>query len=226
MPRILIIEDQHDIIQILEGFLRQSGFETEYASDGKKGLEMFQRLHPDLVLLDIMLPELDGVEILKQIRKQHNTPVIMLTARSEEIDTLLGLELGADDYISKPFRPLEVVARVKAVLRRGQSRVAKSTPIHLGRVEIDFVQTLIKVDGNVINVTPTEFRLLEHLAKHQGRTFSRNELLESIMPETDSLERVIDVHLGNLRRKLEVKGVKGLIQTVRGMGFRLHVDGA
>ncbi len=187
---------------------------------------MFQRLQPDLVLLDIMLPELDGVEVLKQIRKQHSTPIIMLTARSEELDTLLGLELGADDYISKPFRPLEVVARVKAVLRRGQSQVANSTPIHLGRMEIDFVQTLIKVDGNVINVTPTEFRLLEHLAKHQGRTFSRDELLEAVMPEADSLERVIDVHLGNLRRKLEAKGVKGLIQTVRGMGFRLHVDAA
>lgn len=223
MALVLVVEDEREIATILEGFLRQNGYKTERAGDGAAALTLFRASRPDLVLLDVMLPERDGIEVLKTIRQESDTPVIMLTARAEELDKLLGLELGADDYVTKPFRPMEVVARVKAVLRRSQGRIQQDVPVRAGAIEVDLEQGSAKVDEQVLDLTGTEFKLLHHLACYPGKVFSRVELLEAAMPESDALERVIDVHLGNLRRKLEMHGHGDLIQTVRGMGFRLAV---
>ena len=223
MALVLVVEDEREIATILEGFLKQHGYKTERAADGAAALTLFRASRPDLVLLDVMLPKRDGIDVLKTIRQESDTPVIMLTARAEELDKLLGLELGADDYITKPFRPMEVVARVKAVLRRSQGRVQQDAPVRVGPVEVDLAQGSAKVDGHTLELTGTEFKLLHHLACYPGKVFSRLELLEAAMPESDALERVIDVHLGNLRRKLHAYGYGDLIQTVRGMGFRLAV---
>jgi two-component system, OmpR family, response regulator AdeR len=225
MSLILVVEDEREIATILEGFLKQSGFRTERAADGETALKLFRSSKPDLVLLDIMLPKRDGVEVLKAIRKEGETPVIILSARSEDIDKLLGLELGADDYITKPFRPMEVIARIKAVLRRSQgAMINANVPLRVGPLEVDPIQATAKVSGNVLELTPTEYKILHHFATYPGRAFSRTELLDVAMPESDALERVIDVHIGNLRRKLEHQNFPDLIQTVRGMGFRLAVN--
>ncbi len=225
MPLILIVEDEREIAEILEAFLRQRGFSTEWARDGEEALRLFRAGSPDLVLLDLLLPRLDGMEVIKAIRRESRTPVIMLSARSEELDKVLGLELGADDYITKPFRPLEVVARINAVLRRSQSGgAAPDRPVRAGPIEVDASRALALAAGERLQLTSTEFRLLQHLTANPGRVFSRQELLETAMPESDALERVIDVHIGNLRRKLAQAGVDEVITTVRGMGFRLDVE--
>lgn len=224
MTLVLVVEDNFEIATLLEGFLRQHGYRTERALDGQSALTLFRQVKPDLVLLDVMLPKLDGVEVLKCIRQESHTPVILLTARSEELDKLLGLELGADDYITKPFRPLEVMARVKAVLRRTQpNREALADMMRLGDLEIDMGALQATVQGQPLLLTATEFRLLVYLAQNVKRTFSREQLLEAVLPDSDAQERVMDVHIGNLRRKLEASDTRAVIQTVRGMGFRLEV---
>lgn len=225
MPLILVVEDEREIAEILEAFLRQRGFVTEWARDGEEALRLFRASKPDLVLLDLLLPRLDGMEVIKAIRRESRTPVIMLSARSEELDKVLGLELGADDYITKPFRPLEVVARINAVLRRTQSgEPLNDQPLRAGAIEVDASRALATAAGQRLQLTTTEFRLLQHFAAHPGRVFSRQELLEAAMPESDALERVIDVHIGNLRRKLSGAGSGDVLTTVRGMGFRLDVE--
>lgn len=225
MPLILVVEDEREIAEILEAFLRQRGFRTEWARDGEEALQLFRAGRPDLVLLDLLLPRLDGMEVMKAIRRESATPVIMLSARSEELDKVLGLELGADDYITKPFRPLEVVARINAVLRRSQSgEQLTDQPLRAGAIEVDASRALATAAGERLQLTTTEFRLLQHFAANPGRVFSRQELLEAAMPESDALERVIDVHIGNLRRKLAGVGLEDVLTTVRGMGFRLDVE--
>lgn len=225
MPLILIVEDERDIAEILEAFLRQRGFSTEWARDGEEALRLFRSAAPDLVLLDLLIPRIDGLEVIRTIRRESQTPVIMLSARSEEIDKVLGLELGADDYITKPFRPLEVVARINAVLRRYQAAgLPPDQPLRAGPIEVDVNKALAHAAGNRLQLTSTEFRLLQHFAAQPGRVFSRQELLDLAMPESDALERVIDVHIGNLRRKLSAAGVEDVLVTVRGMGFRLDVE--
>lgn len=223
MALVLVVEDELDIARVLEGYLQNAGYRTERAKDGKAALTLFRATSPDLVLLDVMLPEMDGVEVLKNIRAESMTPVIMLTARAEELDKLLGLELGADDYVTKPFRPREVMARVKAVLRRTHMSDAypSEAPARVGPLEIDPRSTTASVDGVALPLTATEFRLLYHMALSEGRTFSRAELLEAALPESDALERVVDVHLRNLRRKLGAQKAERLLQTVRGVGYRL-----
>src|SRR5690554_1191404 len=225
MPLILLVEDERDIAEILEAFLRQRGFSTEWARDGEEAVRLFRARKPDLVLLDLLLPRLDGMQVIRTIRRESRTPVIMLSARSEEIDKVLGLELGADDYITKPFRPLEVVARINAVLRRYQAGgPLPDQPLRAGAIAVDGSRALATADGVTLQLTSTEFRLLQHFAGHPGRVFSRQELLDAAMPESDALERVIDVHIGNLRRKLAGAGLPDIITTVRGMGFRLDVE--
>jgi two-component system response regulator AdeR len=227
MKLILVVEDEPDIARVLEAYLRQHGFQTERAADGESALALWRAARPDLVLLDIMMPGLDGVEVLKKIRGQSTTPVIMLTARSEELDKVLGLELGADDYITKPFRPREVVARIKAVLRRTEGGLDRSqSPIRVGPLEVDPLQMLALANGQDLGLTNAEFRLLQHLADSAGRVFSRAELLAAALPESEALERVIDVHMRHLRRKLEAAGVAGLVQTVRGVGYLLAPEHA
>ena len=225
MPLILVVEDEREIADILEKFLRQRGFRTEWARDGEEALTLFLQVRPDLVLLDLLLPKLDGLEVMKAIRRAGNTPVIMLTARSEEIDKVLGLELGADDYITKPFRPLEVVARINAVLRRSRAGLGDGDrPLRAGSIEVDESRAEATADGEPLQLTTTEFRLLQQFVALPGRVFSRQQLLEAAMPESDALERVVDVHIGNLRRKLAAAGLPDVITTVRGVGFRLDVE--
>jgi two-component system, OmpR family, response regulator AdeR len=219
---VLVVEDEREIATILENFLKKHGYRTERAGDGETALSLFRACNPDLVLLDVMLPKKDGIEVLKAIRKEKQTPVIMLTARTEEIDKLLGLELGADDYVSKPFRPMEVMARVKAVLRRTQANLPATEQIlRVGLIEVDALQTTARVNGVDLELTASEFKLLQHFVTYPGRTFSRADLLEATMPDSNALERVMDVHIANLRRKLAEVDSQEFIQNVRGIGFRL-----
>ncbi len=220
---VLIVEDEPDIADLLEAYLRREQFRTERASDGSSAVRLHRAARPDLVLLDVNLPEFDGFEVLRQIRETAQTPVIMLTALSQDLDKLLGLKLGADDYVVKPFSPLEVVARVKAVLRRVGLQAA-TQPLRLSNLELDPVAVRVRVAGNPLDITMTEYRILEHLMRHPNRAFTRAELLEVALPDSEALERVIDTHLGNLRKKLELAGMPDIIQTVRGMGFRLCLE--
>jgi two-component system response regulator AdeR len=226
MSRILIVEDELDIAEVMEAYLRRDGFQTERAADGTRALEYWRASKPDLILLDIQIPAPDGLEVLRRVRAASTTPVIMLTARAEDIDRLLGLELGADDYVVKPFSPREVVARVKAVLRRAQPQeqrhVYRLTHSASGTMlELDTQAVLCKVGERRLDLTPTEFRLLEALLHAPGRAFTRMELLEAALPDSDALERVVDAHLKNLRRKLDDAHVGEMLETVRGVGYRL-----
>ncbi len=221
---VLVGEDEPEIAEILEGYLRRDGYRTERAGDGRSALNLYRAAKPDLVLLDIQMPELDGLEVLRRIRSDGNTPVILVTARTEDLDKLLGLELGADDYVTKPFSPREVVARVKAVLRRSAPVESARLPLRCGPLEVDLEKVVAWVGSERLDLTPTEFRLLETLAQTPGKAFSRVELLEAALPESEALERVVDVHLKNLRKKLEAAGAAGLLETVRGVGYRLWVE--
>lgn len=221
---ILIVEDEPQLAEVLEAYAKQEGYRTERAADGVSALSLYRAAAPDLVLLDVMLPGQSGLEVLKTMRSEgKHTPVIMVTARAEESDQIVGLELGADDYVVKPFRPREVMARIKAVLRRtGLPQANQEKPLRVGLLEIDSRAVIAKVSGQELCLTPAEFRLLVHLAQSAGRAFTRQELLTAALPESDALERVVDAHLASVRRKLEQAGAKGLLQTVRGVGYRLQ----
>src|SRR5436853_3014543 len=178
MPqRILIFDDERKLVQGLVGYFRQAGFETLTAYDGRAALDIARREQPDLILLDLMLPELDGMEVCRQIRRTSAVPIIMLTARVEEADTLIGLELGADDYITKPFSPREVIARARAVLRRTSGAMAPATVLRGGAVALDLDRRVVQVAGQPIDLTPTEFALLAALMRNAGRPLSRSQLL-------------------------------------------------
>lgn len=225
-PLILIIEDEPGIAEILEAYLRHDGFRTEHAGNGRLGLDCLQRLHPALVLLDIRLPGQNGIDILQSIRSEYAVPVIMITALTDDVNKLLSLRLGADDYIAKPFNPAEVVARVHAVLRRSNPVQAPAALVSVGQLLIDHQMHAVLAVGadgaqTPIPLTLTEFRLLAFLAKQPKRCFSRDELIDACLPESDALNRVIDSHLSKLRRKLQDAGCDGLIETVRGVGYRL-----
>jgi two-component system response regulator AdeR len=217
---ILVIEDDRDIADLVELYLRNDGYQTERASDGARAIELWRAARPDLVVLDIGLPTMDGLEVLRRIRKESNVPVIMLTARAEEIDELLGLGLGADDYVTKPFSPRTLLARVRAVMRRG-AEPHGATLIRFGPLCVDDYAVSVAYGGTPVNLTRTEFNILHHLAETPGRAVSRAELSESAMPDSDALERAIDVHVKNLRQKLADVGGDGMIETVRGVGYRL-----
>jgi two-component system response regulator AdeR len=222
MAVVLVVEDELEIAEVLEGYLRRDGFHTERAMDGTRAVAMHRAVRPDLVLLDVALPGIDGFEVLRRIRQEGKTPVIMVTARTEDLDKLVGLELGADDYVTKPFSPREVVARVKAVLRRSSNGPDPDAPLRVGALEVDPSRVTAQIDGRRLDLTPTEFRLVECLARSGGRVKTRAELLEAALPESDALERVVDAHLKNLRRKLEAAGQPQLLETVRGVGYRLR----
>jgi two-component system, OmpR family, response regulator AdeR len=223
MSLILIVEDELELAEIIEAYLRREGYQTQRANDGKRALELYRATKPDLVLLDIMMPKLNGLEVLKTIRQDGQIPIIMLTARAEDDDKLLGLELGADDYIIKPFNPREVVARVKAVLRRSGQKQGFDI-LRIGELEIYKEQARVLLANQSLELTPTEFRLLVCFAEAPGRVFNRLELLEASLPESDALERVVDAHLKNLRKKLGDVGAGEMIETVFGMGYRLVQD--
>ena len=226
MALVLIVEDELTLAQTLELYLRRENFRTERAGDGKRALELFSAARPDLVILDLGLPGLDGLEVLKAVRAQSAVPVIILSARDEEVDELLGLGLGADDYLVKPASARKLMARVKAVLRRAQSADKQGDMLRVGALEVDTYGLVARVAGQALELTPTEFKLLYHLARTPGRAVSRTELYGAAMPESDAFERAVDIHITNLRRKLRDAGADNLIETVRGLGYRFGLQGA
>jgi two-component system response regulator BaeR len=218
---ILIVEDEAKIASLLRDYLEKTGgYRTHWVARGDEALEVFRDVSPDLVLLDLMLPGLGGLEVCKAIRLESQVPVIMVTALVEEIDRLLGLELGADDYICKPFSPREVVARVKAVLRRANPS-PQSVPFSGLQIDEDSHQA--SINGKQLKLSPVEFALLSHLAAQPGRVFSRDQLMSSIYSDYRIVtDRTVDTHVKNLRRKLEESGAgNDLIESVYGVGYRL-----
>ena len=219
-PGILIVEDEPKIANLLADYLRaHGGYRTRIVHRGDQVLDEFRQEPADLVLLDLMLPGLDGIEVCKRLRADSDVPIIMVTARVEEIDRLLGLELGADDYICKPFSPREVVARVKAVLRRS---ISSSTDSVQGGLQIDSERFLATYDGRPLDLTPVEFALLSSLQAQPGRVFSREQLMDLMYPDYRVVsDRAVDTHVKNLRRKLAgvAPGLE-LIESVYGLGYR------
>ncbi|MEX2481323.1 MAG: response regulator [Gammaproteobacteria bacterium] len=220
---ILIAEDETKLATLLADYLRAANMAATIVSDGAEVLDAIQALQPDLLLLDIMLPHTDGMTLCREVRKQGNLPIIMVTARVEEIDRLLGLELGADDYICKPFSPREVIARVKAVLRRGgalEGERAAASPI-----ELDDYALRATIAGQRLDLTQIEFKLLQVLHRHPGRVYRREELLDLIYDDfRDVSDRTIDSHIKNLRRKLDsALPDRPLIHSVYGVGYRYEV---
>ena len=222
---ILIIEDEPEIADILRRYFEREDFRTVSAHDGEIGLSHHQRLKPDLVVLDIKLPRQDGYEVLAILRQRGDTPVIMVTALAEDLDKLQALRIGADDYVVKPFNPLEVVARAKAVLRRTSNH--RSRILRIGALSIDPEAYSAMVDKHdcskaVLELTRTEFRLLSHMAQSPNRVFERGELIDACLPEGDAVDRTVDSHISNLRRKLKEADADGLLSGVRGVGYRLE----
>jgi len=217
--RILIVEDETRIADILERYLRAEGFVTERASNGKRALELWRAFQPDLILLDLMLPEVSGLEVARTIRAKSDVPILMVTAKADEVDRLLGLELGADDYITKPFSPREVVARVRAVLRRAGGTTRPAQRYRAGAIEVDLDAFEARCGGSPVRLSPTQLRLLAALAQAEGRALSRHELLDQL-GEAYVDERTVDAHVKNLRRRLGPCGEQ--IETVRGVGYRLR----
>jgi DNA-binding response OmpR family regulator len=221
---ILVIEDDPNTSALVALYLEREGFHPLTAGNGRKGLELAERHHPALVILDVMLPRMDGWEVCRRLRQQSDVPVIMLTARGEEIDRVAGLTLGADDYVVKPFSPRELVARVQAVLRRLPRAVATSAKaITHGDLRLDLENRRLSVSGREVELTPHEYALLESLTARPGRTFTRDELLARLYPDggTVVVDRVVDVHIGKLRQKIETDPSNPrFIVTVRGIGYR------
>ena len=226
-PRMLIVEDERGLIQSLTWHFNREGFETHVATDGAEGLRKAQTLLPDVILLDLMLPGITGLDVCRELRageKTRDIPIIMLTARAEESDQLVGFSVGADDYVTKPFSNKILLQRVKAVMRRAEvGPETGDTVEHLG-VKIDRQRHRAFMLDSPLDLTPTEFRLLECLLRQPGRAFSRHQLMDTAIGEGSIvLERTIDVHVKTLRKKLQVKGTAlDLIETVRGVGYRLR----
>ncbi|MBN1261667.1 MAG: response regulator transcription factor [Anaerolineae bacterium] len=226
--KILIIDDEPRIVRGVQRYFEQAGFQTVVAFDGVTGLDRARSEKPDLVILDLMLPGMDGLDVCRVLRRESNVPIIMLTARVEETDQLIGLELGADDYVTKPFSPRMLVARARAVLRRAQAieTPAGSESYHFSNVVFDVKARHCLVGGKKITLTPTEFEMLYALARHRGQALSRMQLLEATsLGVYEGAERTVDVHIHNLRRKLEADSANpSLIQTVFGVGYRLSEE--
>ncbi len=222
MATILIIEDEPELIKVLRSYLEQAGFSVLSAGRGDTGLSIYEHKRPDLVILDLNLPGMDGLDVAREIRRKANTPLIMLTARVEETDQLIGLELGADDYIPKPFSPRVVVARVRALLRRSSQETTQAQVVRIADLEIDLDGYTVTQDGEPIELTPTEFNLLAKLAANPGRAFSRLQLLEASQGNAyEGYERTIDAHIKNLRAKIETDPKNPTyIETVFGVGYR------
>ena len=205
MEKILIIEDEESILMALEDNLKLEGYEISSALDGQKGLSMTKEQQYNLIILDIMLPKMDGFEVCKQIRQEGiTTPILMLTAKSQEIDKVLGLELGADDYVTKPFSPRELLARVKALLRRAKHPQEEIELFHFGDIEVDFKKYEIKKRGKLIYLTALEFSLLQYLVKHKGQVVHRNSILDEVWGSDVYVQlRTVDKHIAELRKKIE-----------------------
>ena len=235
MTTILVVDDEPKIVQLARDYLEHAGFAVVTAGDGRTALERVASQHPDLLILDLGLPGLDGLEVTRRLRQAGDLPIVMLTARDDELDKVLGLELGADDYLTKPFSPRELVARVRAVLRRAE-RTGRGEPpagegggvIEAGDVTIDVDRMRVEAGGRSIDLTPTEFQLLVTLARRPGQIRTRSQLLDAVHGVAfESYERAIDTHIKNLRRKLEPDPrVPRYILTVHGVGYRFADDRA
>ena len=222
MKTVLIIEDEPQIARLVRDYLVQAGFSTALAGDGVAALQQFRSVKPDLVVLDLGLPGRDGLDVAREIRRDGDTPIIMLTARGDETDRIVGLELGADDYVVKPFSPKELVARVRAVFRRSEVREETTPVIRAADIEIDLTRMRLLVAGAAVELTPTELQLLATLAREPGRVFTRGQLLNAVHGVAfESYERAIDAHVKNIRRKIEpTPAAPRYVQTVYGVGYR------
>lgn len=222
LKKILVVDDEPKIIQLTQDYLENAGFSVLSAGDGERALSVIHADQPDLVVLDLGLPGMDGLDICRSIRKTSNLPIIMLTARDEEADKIVGLELGADDYVTKPFSPKELVARVRSVLRRSELAQEAREVVRVGDVTLDIPRMRVTVGDDEIELTATEFHLLQALASQPGRIFTRSQLLNAVHGVAiESYERAIDAHVKNIRRKIEpVSHEPRYIQTVYGVGYR------
>jgi DNA-binding response OmpR family regulator len=221
---VLIVEDDTNIAELLRLYLEKEDFQTAVAEDGGKGVELFRSLHPDLVLLDIMLPVMDGWSVCKKIREESKTPIIMLTAKGETMDKISGLEMGADDYITKPFEMKEVLARIHAVLRRSSGEEEKTQCLTYDKLSINLDSYELMVDGKRIDTPPKELELLYHLAAAPNRVFTRNQLLDEVWGfDYFGDSRTVDVHIKRLREKLEGVSDKWCLKTVWGVGYKFEV---
>ena len=225
MSRILVVDDEPKILRLVSDYLEHAGFGVIVARDGREALMRARAEHPDLIILDLGLPGLDGLDVTRSLRRDSAVPLIMLTARDSETDRVLGLELGADDYLTKPFSPRELVARVRAVLRRNQPE-AQETLLRVAELELDLPRLRASVAGRTVSLTATEFQLLATMARQPGRVFTRAQLLDAIHGETlEAYERAIDAHVKNIRRKLEPDPRHPhYLQTVYGVGYRMADD--
>jgi len=220
---ILIVEDDPDVVRVARAYLEREGYAVLVEGDGEAGLQRARVARPDLVVLDWMLPGASGLDVLRRLRADGDVPVLMLTARTEEADRVLGLELGADDYLTKPFSPRELVARVGAVLRRTTASEPASDVVRHGALEVDGGTRIARVAGRDVDLTTLEFDLLRAFAAAPGRVFRRDELIERVWGGGyDGSDRVVDVHVSNLRQKLTDAGGSDLIRTVRGVGYALR----
>ncbi|MBC1308465.1 response regulator transcription factor [Listeria booriae] len=233
MTKILVVDDESSIVTLLQFNIEKAGFDVVTAEDGRTGYELTLTEKPDLIVLDLMLPEMDGIEVCKQLRQDKvETPILMLTAKDDELDKIIGLELGADDYLTKPFSPREVVARIKAILRRSAGKSADVEPevapkekaLHVGDLKILTESYEVYLQDELLDLTPKEFELLLYLANHRGKVFSRDQLLDAVwnydyIGET----RIVDVHVSHLRDKIEADTKKPqYIKTIRGFGYKME----
>ncbi len=222
---ILVVDDEKNIVQLARLYLKNEGYRVEEANDGKQALEKARAVNPDLIILDIMMPEMDGLTVCKEIRKTSNVPVIILTARSDDVDKIVGLEVGADDYVTKPFNPRELVARVKAVLRRSKgSETQPQAVLEVGDIRLDPLRREVTVGGKSVSLRAKEFDLLQAFMRYQGHVLDRERLLSLVWGQDFYGDtRTIDVHVAWLREKLA--GAKARLQTVWGVGYKLVLDG-
>ncbi len=223
---ILVIDDEARLISVVRGYLQDEGFMVVTAANGREALFVAREQKPDLIILDLMMPEMNGWEFMRLHRAEQNTPIIMLTARVEDVDMVAGLEMGADDYITKPFSPRELVARVRAVLRRTETAVSPTKTVRFGDLELNNDSRTVKVNGNYVELTKMEFDLLATLISSPGRAFNRLDLLERTQGYAyDGYERTVDVHIKNLRKKIEPDSSKPTyILTSFGIGYRFNPD--
>ena len=223
-PKILVVEDEPNQVELIEFNLNSEGYEVVVARDGEEALNLAEEENPDLILLDWMLPKVSGIEVCRQLRRSKMTreiPIVMLTARSEESDTMRGLDIGADDYITKPYSIKELLARVRAAMRRPSASVI-SDQLIVGKIVVDLQKHIVAIDGLQVNLGPTEYRLLVTLMQSPERVFSREQLLDHVWGISANVDtRTVDVHVGRLRKVIEVGANKNIIRTVRGFGYAL-----
>ena len=225
MPRILVVDDEIPLTEVISAYLINAGYFVDTANDGRGALELLDNREYDLIILDLMLPDIQGEEIIRRIRQRSNVPVIMLTAKTDEDDVVSGLKLGADDYITKPFSMKVLLARVESVLRRSKDDAPKTSILRIGNIEIDFSDGSVYKNKNRVNLTPTEFKLLSFLASNPGKTYSRGELLKEIWGIDSSIKtRVLDVTIKNIRKKIgDTEKPYKYIHTDFGKGYRFEV---